>query len=200
MVTYNAFGSPVEDTNNMVGVSEPVIVAAATSHVDASKVDEKSEKPHEAVARLTGEAQVIRDKIKALGGNTDGMPEISGMTPTDLQTVVDVYERKRVEVADKAAAEFQKNAMGAALGAAGLAGAGVASPEISEAIREKNSLPINKELEKMLEKGGANRVPLTRVFDPQDVNEKELSFLQPNAPAMAANIDQKKSTGFERSA
>lgn len=200
MADVDAFGRPII-ANNMVGISDPTILMA--SPVDAP--NQVSEKPDQAIARLTAEAMVIREKITALGGKLEGLPEISGMSPSDLQNVVDTYERKRAEVADKAAMEFQAKAMGAlGLVGAGAAGVGVASPEIAEAITEKNKLPINKELEAALKNaGGKETFRMTGVTGGKEVDKDNIGLLAldeklPNPKAAELAKVTQKDAGMQR--
>lgn len=233
MSKTDAWGRPVDDSGSPVPGADPHAAAVmGTGALPVDSPNQVSEKPDQAVARLTADAIEKRDKIVALGGKLDGLPDISGMTPADLQRVVDTYEQRRAEAADKAAMVFQKNTM-EALGVAGLAGAGamlggadkmlpagngVYSPEelarrsgqqpenlagahtaedllLAQSGKGGAKLPINKELEEMLAKGGFKKEALVLAGvrgDGADIGGEKSALLSndPNLPKTQEAIER----------
>lgn len=183
----DAFGNPIPDVNAITTIHDAhALTATGVSLVDKKGVGDTDATPDQKIAELTKRYDEAVAKIKSMNPKAaDGLPGTSTSVGA-MESAVAAVEKKRDSMEAKRNEEAAKEIVGMLAGGAMLAAAdkgmlpagnGVYSPEelakrngqqpegnspevLARSADGKAKMPINKELEEMLAKGGFNKEAL----------------------------------------
>lgn len=211
MTEYNTLNAHIGE-HSLAGYDPLNLVATKHSPINApNQVDEK---PQDTVDRIAAETRKLKDEIKFLGGQTDGLPDIAAITVGDISAIRDAYAQRKHEAAEKAAEVAQSKGMEILLGASGVTGAssllaaadkGAANSMMpqQELAKKRQDDPNNKEFAQAMEKSGVTPEQLAndkvQGGHKVDMSLSGLLAYNPNTPNLVAARQQELESGQKQS-